>query len=149
MNAGSRVASETVSVLNANILTPYLRVRFSATNERLLVEDHRSLLGLIPAGHRRLEFPLARIGAIGVRTKTRIETTVAVLALGTLIAFGHLPPAAIVPIGALIVWLTPLTVIKTVRIEDTDGGRWSVPICWFHTFDAELIAADVEARKAA
>lgn len=144
-NAGPGAAIETV--VPANIATPYLKVRLELRGGRVVIGWDRALLGVLPMGPARISARLPAPISIRVATVLRIERLVAAGVLVAAAATLALPIAAEVLMVAFAVWLLPLSVIKAIRVDRAGMRRRIVPICWFHTVDAELFAAAVEAER--
>lgn len=139
-------AGATEVVLPSNIFTPWLRLRSRVDDTAVQIEDRHTMLGLLPLGVRRVRVPLGELRSMRVVTVVRAERLAAILGLLALVIVARLPVWADVLGLFLAAWLAPLTLIKELRIEDRSARRWSIPVCWFYTFDASLIAMDVQAR---
>lgn len=133
------------SVLLSNSVTPYMRVRIQLTPERLRVDAPRTLLGVAPVGRRLLEFAPSEIARIRVAWALYPFRLLAALSLVAVVVAFTPSLAASIPMLLVVPWLLLLSLVKVIRIHPKQGGAVRVPICFFQTFDGELIATEVTA----
>jgi hypothetical protein len=137
----------TVTVLT-NSLTPWLRSRFTLREDGLHADVPRALLGLVPAGRRRVRLPLERIDDIRVSMALYPDRALvcSLLLVGAVVVTG---PGRIALLALGLV-LLPLSYVAVLRVDLRDVARRErFPICVFARFDARLVAAATRLEVAA
>jgi len=142
--ARARPASMTLPVHWA---TPYLRVRVTSGDVALVVEDRRTVFGLIPVRRRRIEVPYKDLETARIKNVARWTCLILAAAIGAAIFLTSMPFAADVALGLVAILLLMMTFIRGIHVQRTDGRVWTFPICRTHEFDASLAILDALHRR--
>lgn len=136
-------------VLPINGLTAYLRLRITTYDDTLVIEDRRTLFGVIPLWRRRVEVPCEELADGRVHNVVRPSCLIAAAALLAAMFVGDLPILATAALGLAAAPMAFLAFVKALRIERTTGQHWTFPMCRYYAFDAELALLDaVETSRA-
>lgn len=135
-------ASRSTMVLPVNGLTRYLRIRITTYDDSLVVEDRRTLFGVIPLRRRRVEIPCEELASGEVHNMVRVTALAAAAALLGAVFLFDPPVVADAVLGLLAAPFAFLAFVRALRLERTDGRHWTFPMCRYYTFDAELALLD-------
>ena len=142
-------APRSTMVLPVNGLTRYLRIRITTYDDSLVVEDRRTLFGVVPLRRRRVEIPCEELASGEVHNVVRASCLAAAAALLGAVFLFDPPIVAGAALGLLAAPLAFLAFVRALRLERTDGRHWTFPMCRYYTFDAELALLDaVETSRA-
>jgi hypothetical protein len=119
-------------------LTRYLRVRLEVDDGVLRWEQPRTVLGVVPVGHRRVAVPLEQVTSLRLQRPGRrpIRLAAGLLMMG-LPAF-FLPWWAAVPVIILGGWVTLVALGPALRADTVAGKHYHTGVCFGHQFDADL-----------
>jgi hypothetical protein len=128
--------------LPVNNLARYLRTELGAEGGRLQWKVPRAILGIIPAGTRRVEVPVAEIAATRIGRAVRPVSFVAGLA-GIAVPFFFLPWWAALPILLAGLWVLMVSLGPRLEVRTRAGARHRANVCFSHQLDADLYLAGV------
>jgi hypothetical protein len=118
-------------------LTRYLRVRLGVTDGVMWWEVPRTILGVVPAGVRRIDVPVDDVGSLQVhRTVRPFGVLVGVALLVTPLVLGWWWLA--LPMGVFGLWVILVALGPRLEVETGAGRRETAAVCFGHQFDAEL-----------
>ena len=129
-------------VLPVHGITRYLRVRITTYDDVLVIEDRRSLFGLIPLWRRRMEVANGEISSGEVHNVVRATCLLASIALLAPIFAANPPMGVSAILGLAAAPMAFLAFVKGLRVTRSDGRRWTFPMCRYYAFDAELALFD-------
>jgi hypothetical protein len=127
--------------------TPYLRVRVTSGDVALVVEDRRTLFGVIPIRRRRLEVPYTELETARIKNVARWSCLILAAVVGVTIFLTGLPILVDVALALVGILLLLMTFIRGIYVKRTDGRSWTFPICRTHEFDASLAVLDALHRR--
>jgi hypothetical protein len=112
-----------------SILLFFLSTSMVLTNKRLTGEVPNTLLGVIPVGSRKFNYPLSNISAVGINTKISFWR----LILGLILAWAGIALFGNSVVVGLVVLLCGLALLvgafyTLIDIQNTGGGREPVQI---------------------
>ena len=116
-------------VLRTNTASFYLRSRITLRPDRLVVEMHRTILGLVPFAKITHDVPLDDLTRVAVRLSIRPVRLVVAVGLGAAVLLLSLPVAADVGLVLLGIVLLFLGVALGLRVEARTADPFTVPIC--------------------
>ncbi|MBN2114395.1 MAG: hypothetical protein JW785_09740 [Acidimicrobiia bacterium] len=123
-------------------LVRYLRADLGAGDGRLRWKVPRAILGIIPAGARRVEVPVAEVESTRLGRAVRPVSFLAGLA-GIALPFFFLPWWAALPILLVGLWVVLVSLGPRLEVRTRAGKRHRVNVCFSHQLDADLYVAAV------
>ncbi len=124
--------------------TRYIRTELEVVDGTLIWEVPRTILGMIPAGSRSIEIPIADVSTVEMR---RVVPHPIRLSLGLVAAVGpwfFLPWWAAIPLLLLGLWTILIALGPHLEVVTKGGTKHRSPVCFGHSLDAELYKAAVE-----
>lgn len=116
-------------VLRTNTFSFYLRSRITLRPNRLVVEMHRTILGLVPFAKITHDVPLDDLTRVAVRFSVRPVRLVVAGAFVAAALLLSLPVAVAVVLVLLGVVLLFLGVALGLRVEVRTADPFTVPVC--------------------
>ena len=116
-------------VLRTNTMSFYLRSRVVLDAHALRATTHRTILGLVPVGTRTWDVPLERFAAVRIAVVVHADRVLVAIGLVGAAAFAGLPGLAAVALVAVAAILLFLGIALGIRIDEREGGRFTVPVC--------------------
>lgn len=113
-----------------NVVTAYMKVRFTLTTQRLSIAWPATVLGVVPVRRRELDVPLGAVAAIRMSAAFFPARLAVALAAVALLFMGNLPALGVGLLGLLATVFVLLSYVATVQVALSDGTRRVVPVCW-------------------
>lgn len=124
--------------------TRYIRTYIEVDDGVVKWEVPRTVLGMIPAGSRFIEVPVADV--VSVRMRRAVPHPLRLFAGAGLVFFPWfvLPWWLSIPVLILGLWTILIALGPHLQLETKDGSVHRAPVCLRHSLDAELYIAALE-----
>lgn len=124
-------------------LTRYLRAQIAVVDRLVTWELPRTLLGLVPIGHRHVTVPVADVKSLAVGRNLRpLRLTVG---LGAVVGpWFFLPWWASLPLLVIGLWIVLVALGPQLVLVTRSGRKHRAEVCFGHQLDAELYIEVVE-----
>ncbi len=113
-----------------NVVTAYMKVRFTLTTQRLSIAWPATVLGVVPVRRQELDVPLGAVADVRMAAAFFPARLAVALAVVALLFSSDLPALGVGLLGLLATLFVLLSYVATVRVVLADGTRRVVPVCW-------------------
>ncbi len=124
--------------------TRYIRTRIEVDDGLVRWEVPRTILGMIPAGSRFIEVPVAEVASVQMRRVVPHPIRI-LMGVGLAVApWSLLPWWLSVPPLILGLWTILIALGPHLELVTVGGEVHRAPVCFRHSLDAELYIAALE-----
>lgn len=124
--------------------TRYIRTHLEVSDGKLKWEVPRTLLGMIPMGSRKIDVSIEEIDKVEMKRVVPHPIRLALGAAGVIAPWFFLPWWASIPLLILGLWTVLIALGPHLQLTTKGGTVHRSPVCFDHSFDAELYVAAVE-----
>ncbi len=124
--------------------TRYIRTYLEVDNGVLKWEVPRTLLGMVPIGSRMIDVPIADVAGVRMRRFAPHPIRTAIGVALVVAPWFLLPWWAAAPLLILGLWTILTALGPHLEVTTKSGMTHRSPVCFRHSFDAELYIAAVE-----